>query len=68
MDTADIGTMKSAMAEIRKLSLRVLAMEIHLKRALRVAEQYECVDEACKCPGWHSRDTEAARRVLEDKT
>jgi len=65
--TQAITTLKDAMAEIRRLGVRMLAMEIHLKRALKVCEKYECVDEACTCPGWHQRDTEAARRVLEDK-
>lgn len=49
----------------RQLERRMTALEIHLKRALKICEKYECVDERCTCPGWHVRETEAVKTLLK---
>jgi len=61
----EVERLRAFQEKNRQLERRMTALEIHLKRALKICEMYECVDEKCTCPGWHVRETEAVKTLLK---
>lgn len=61
----EVERLKAFQEKNRQLERQVTALKIHLKRALNICEKFECADEACTCPGWHSRETKAAKELLK---
>lgn len=61
----ELERLRPLLEKTRQLERRVVALEIHLKRSLKICEQRTCERENCKCRGWHSRDTEAVKTLLK---